>query len=226
MADGDDGEDVTDGELLISVELTIEGNELNEAADKQWAGDQLENAIDSEMQVEENDLENEKQLLEKEQSTKAKDPTKPVTTDTTTTTDTINTTDTTDTNTKNFNNPNSRHFYSSVNQNTVAKDMNSVVLPGVDMNADVSAINSGEVESVNGTYTVNGRTYGVHNGTLYPMSGNGVHPLDRGAFKALGVFRTFGMSEQTEFILGRMGITDLARGAALEVYLIAEGLNP
>ncbi|MGB8344445.1 MAG: hypothetical protein WCD86_06155, partial [Ktedonobacteraceae bacterium] len=65
---------MTDGDLLISVELTIEGNELNEAADKQWAGDQLENAIDSEMQVEENDLENEKQLLEKEQSTRAKDP--------------------------------------------------------------------------------------------------------------------------------------------------------
>lgn len=43
------------------------------------------------------------------------------------------------------------------------------------------------------TYTVNGRTYGVHeNGTLFPMSGNGFVDLTRGAFRVVGIYNQYG----------------------------------
>jgi hypothetical protein len=49
-----------------------------------------------------------------------------------------------------------------------------------------------------------GRTYGVHDGTLYPLSGPGFHQLSRGAFQALGVFNRFGNTPQAHTILERM----------------------
>jgi hypothetical protein len=51
---------------------------------------------------------------------------------------------------------------------------------------------------------VNGRTYGVHDGTLYPISGTGFHQLNRGAFQALGVLNKFGDTSQARVILARM----------------------
>lgn len=123
-----------------------------------------------------------------------------------------------------LNPPSKRHYYNNVNQKTLAKALNSVILPGVDVGADVASINNGEVELVNGTYTVNGRTYGVHEGTLYPISGDGIYQLDRGAFKALGVYRSFGITERAGLILDRMGMSEMARQIALDVYKTAEGL--
>lgn len=123
-----------------------------------------------------------------------------------------------------LNPPSKRHYYNNVNQKTLAKALNSVILPGVDVGADVASINNGEVELVNGTYTVNGRTYGVHEGTLYPISGDGIYQLDRGAFKALGVYRSFGITERAGLILDRMGMSEMVRQIALDVYKTAEGL--
>lgn len=57
---------------------------------------------------------------------------------------------------------------------------------------------------VGDTFEINGRTYGVHDGTLFPMSGPGFHQLNRGAFQALGVLNKFGDTPQAHAILGRM----------------------
>jgi hypothetical protein len=50
--------------------------------------------------------------------------------------------------------------------------------------------------------------YGVHDGTLYPISGPGFHPLDRPAFQALGVYNKFGNTEQAAKILDNMARTN------------------
>lgn len=100
--------------------------------------------------------------------------------------------------------PAGRHQASRVKQNTVAKKTNTVAEPGVDMAADAAAINAGNATRSGADYVVNGRTYGVHDGTLYPVSGPGLHQLNRAAFKALGVFNKFGNTQQAARILNKM----------------------
>lgn len=100
--------------------------------------------------------------------------------------------------------PARRHWATSVDQHTVAKNVNTVIEPGIDVSADVAAIRAGQAARVDGYYVVNGRTYGVHDGTLYPIEGHGFHRLNRGAFQALGVLNKFGNTPQAHAILGRM----------------------
>lgn len=94
----------------------------------------------------------------------------------------------------NFRRPNDRQFFSKIKQKTSAhSDKNTVIMPWVDVNADVAAINSGNVTPVKGIYTVNGRSYAVHdNGTLYPTTGDGFVTLNRAEYNALGVYNSFG----------------------------------
>jgi hypothetical protein len=100
--------------------------------------------------------------------------------------------------------PARRHWAATVNQKTVAKNMNTVIEPGVDVAADVAEIQSGRVARVKGNYVVNGRTYGVHDGALYPISGPGLHQLSRGAFRALGMFNKFGNTPRAYTFLAEM----------------------
>lgn len=105
-----------------------------------------------------------------------------------------------------------------VDQRAVAKDRNTVIAPGVDVDGDVAAINQGLAENVGETFIVNGRIYGVHNHTLYPISGPGFQQLSRPAFKALGVLNAFGNTERAQDILQRMGINQGAIEAALQAW--------
>jgi hypothetical protein len=120
--------------------------------------------------------------------------------------------------------PTARHYAQHVDQGTVSKDINSVIESWVDVNADVSAIRAGRAlvgRTPGGevSYTVHGRTYGAHsNGTLYPMQGEGIHVLDRGAFKALGVYNRFGDTPRAAQILDSMGIGAAERAKALGVW--------
>jgi hypothetical protein len=116
--------------------------------------------------------------------------------------------------------PAARHTATRVTQRTLAKGSNTVIEPGVDVAADVAAINGGGATRVGGNYSVNGRTYGVHDGTLYPIDGPGLHPLSRGAFKALGVYNEFGNSARAADILARMGTSQADANAALRVWEI------
>lgn len=126
--------------------------------------------------------------------------------------------------TANIRPPAARHHAQQVDQHTVAKDINSVIEPRVDVNADLRAIKAGQARAgkTSGgeiSYSVNGRTYGMHaNGTLYPVEGVGVHTLDRASFKALGVFNQFRDTPRAAQILDKMGIGAAERARALDVW--------
>jgi hypothetical protein len=115
--------------------------------------------------------------------------------------------------------PNKRHYIARVGQRTTAKTLNSVVESRVDVDADIAAINRGEATRQGDRYAINGRTYGVEpSGVAYPISGPGVHLLDRGAFKALGVYNTFGRTQRAEMILDAMGVGPGPRAEALRCW--------
>jgi hypothetical protein len=118
-----------------------------------------------------------------------------------------------------LNSPATRHYADKVTQTSVAKEVNTVIDRSViDVLADVTAIRSGKGQQIGDTFLVNGRTYGMHDGTLYPMSGTGLYTLDRGGYKALGVLNKFGNTPQAEIILKNMGISPETKAAALVVF--------
>ncbi|WP_199866016.1 hypothetical protein [Acidovorax sp. GW101-3H11] len=118
-----------------------------------------------------------------------------------------------------LNSPATRHYADKVTQTSVAKEVNTVIDRSVvDVSADVTAIRSGQGKQIGDTFVVNGRTYGMHDGTLYPMSGAGLYTLDRGGYKALGVLNKFGNTPQTEIILRNMGVSPETKAAALVVF--------
>ncbi len=120
--------------------------------------------------------------------------------------------------------PAARHYAQQVDQRTLAKDINSVIESRVDVKADIAAIRAGHARvgrTPGGevSYTINGRTYGAHaNGTLYPMQGDGIHVLDRGAFKALGVYNQVGNTPRAAQILDYMRIGTAERAKALDIW--------
>ena len=119
----------------------------------------------------------------------------------------------------NLRQPARRHYLNNINQRTVAKNLNTVIEPGVDVVNDLEIIRSGQVVLENDRFVLpNGRIYGHHNGTLYPVSGAGFHQLDRPAFKALGVYNQLGDTPRSAQILDNMGISAEARNIALQVW--------
>ena len=118
----------------------------------------------------------------------------------------------------NFRGPAARHRLNKVNQRTLAKNKNTVIEPGVDVAGDVAGINSGQAQKVGDMFEINGRTYGVHAGTLHPVSGPGFHQLDRAGFKALGVLNKFGDTNQAADILQVMGLSEEAITAGQKAF--------
>jgi hypothetical protein len=118
--------------------------------------------------------------------------------------------------------PSRRHYLNNIDQRTVAKDLNTVIEPNIDIAADMVGIRSGLAERNGETFQINGRIYGQHNGILYPISGTGFHQLDRPAFKALGVYNKFGDTSRSEEILSNMGIPSEARETALSVWRLSQ----
>lgn len=122
-----------------------------------------------------------------------------------------------------FRPPAERHKLRRVTQRTVAKQWNTVIEPNIDVAGDVAAINQGLAQEEAGTFVIHGRTYGVHEGTLYPIAGPGFILLERTAFHALGVYNTHGNTERAAAILDAMARTDPAltpdqRLAALQAW--------
>lgn len=112
-----------------------------------------------------------------------------------------------------------RHRLSAVTQRTLTRAVNSVIEPTVDAAADIAAINRGEAVRHGDRYTVNGRVYGVEEGgRAYPVAGPGIYQLGRGAFKALGIYNQFGLTDRSEAILDEMGIVPAERLAGREAW--------
>jgi hypothetical protein len=88
-----------------------------------------------------------------------------------------------------------RHLVRQIRLNTPAKERNTVVLPGVDTDADIAAIKSGRARHVHDNlYEVNDRTYGLEtpSGTVYPVKGDGFVEMNRLQFTALKGLLTYG----------------------------------
>jgi hypothetical protein len=114
---------------------------------------------------------------------------------------------------------NARHYADKVTQSTTTKNLNTVVDRSVvDVSAEMNIIRAGKAQKIGESYIVNGRTYSVHDGTLYPTSGPGVYTLDRGGYKTLGVLNKFGNTSQADEILKNMGVSDQTKAIALDVW--------
>jgi hypothetical protein len=119
--------------------------------------------------------------------------------------------------------PADRHYFRNVVEGAYVDEKNTIIASSVDVNADVVAIQAGQAEAGNvsgaKTFTINGRTYGAHeDGRLYPMTGAGFTLVDRGTFKAIGVYKKFGVdTPRAEEILDRMKMTPDQRKLAVEV---------
>ncbi|HEX8597161.1 MAG TPA: SBBP repeat-containing protein [Chloroflexia bacterium] len=122
----------------------------------------------------------------------------------------------------NFQIPHPRHFIKNVRLNTLRRGTNTVIEPGVDVAADVAAINAGTAVRSGSDFVINGRTYRMHSnkGRLIPISGPGFHQLSRDAYRALGVYNTFGNSPLTNEILGQMKVSSAGQEAALRAWEI------
>ncbi|MEX1157957.1 MAG: hypothetical protein WEC79_03380, partial [Thermomicrobiales bacterium] len=83
--------------------------------------------------------------------------------------------------------PDRRHYLRRISTSSMAKERNTVILPSVDVDSDVRAINEGRGIREGNTIHVNGRLYGIKpTAVLHPISVTGFVSLDRGAYKAVG----------------------------------------
>jgi RHS repeat-associated protein len=118
----------------------------------------------------------------------------------------------------NFKSPNSRHYISKVTQKSTTKKVNTVIEPWVDVTDDIAKINAGKATRNGDLFTINNRTYGLHDGTLHPVSGKGFITLDRGGYNALGIYNKFGNTQQATTIINNMNISTTQRNLALKAW--------
>lgn len=96
--------------------------------------------------------------------------------------------------------PNARHGVTTFTASSWNRRRNSLLEPWVDVRADLDAINAG-----GGVYDlatrrvwVDGRLYGIHeHGTTFPIEGDGIIPVGRGACRALAQ-RIWRMREEAQ----------------------------
>ena len=119
---------------------------------------------------------------------------------------------------------NQRHFISRISKRSLSDAQNTMILPGYEdaIEADRRMINDGRAKRANNDYVINGRTYREHGGTgtFYPVSGEGVINIDRGAHRALVILKTY--NESTDAALNRLkherDISDEQVGQALQLW--------
>ncbi len=98
-------------------------------------------------------------------------------------------------------------------------DYNTVAMPWVDFGRDVAAILAGEGIRNGNRFTVNGREYVLEGGgRLFPVSGDGLYRLGRGAYRALGLYNVRGLDASVEFELERRNVHQAERRAAQMIW--------
>lgn len=123
--------------------------------------------------------------------------------------------------------PHPRHLLMSISANHKPQRLNSVILPSVDVRADIDAINRGEGRFDPGTRQVwiHDRLYGMHDdGRAFPKSGDGIVELSRGAFRALTILRAYnGLNEAADYRMSReLDISGDDRLVAIRTWRIRE----
>ncbi len=104
--------------------------------------------------------------------------------------------------------PARRHYLRSITPRSRIRPRNTIILPGVDVAADVRAINAGEAVRNGEVLTINGRRYWVDQpDTLYPIDGDGFIPASRGIYKAVGIYNRYGLTSAAEDHLDQSLVT-------------------
>ncbi|WP_414833997.1 hypothetical protein [Afifella sp. YEN Y35] len=97
--------------------------------------------------------------------------------------------------------PQRRHDPCRTKGNDPTKENNTVWDPEIadQVRADIQMIREGRVPKMSGTWTVNGRTYGLHGNSLHPQSGIGLTNLSRSQHKFLKMLNQKGCKGGMEF---------------------------
>lgn len=119
--------------------------------------------------------------------------------------------------------PEPRHRAVRVNARTSPRGLNTVAMPWVDFGQDLADILVGRCVRAGNRFRVNGREYGLEGGgRLYPIAGDGLHQLGRGAFRALGRYNDGGLTDAVETQLDQLGVRQDERRVARRVWYILQ----
>jgi hypothetical protein len=120
--------------------------------------------------------------------------------------------------------PEARHRAARVGlRSQVHGDVNTVAMPWVDFGADLAAILSGRAIRNGNHFLINGREYLLEGeGRLCPIAGEGFIPLGRGAYRALGMYNTWGLTEFAEARVDRARILEGEREVARQLWRLLQ----
>ncbi|MDP8921524.1 MAG: hypothetical protein M3O34_01450 [Chloroflexota bacterium] len=92
---------------------------------------------------------------------------------------------------------------------------NTVIMPWVDVAADLGAIRAGLARRDGNRFVVNRRTYVLKpGGRLYPVEGAGLHRLSRGPYRALALYNDPELRMDPERMLDLEGVSEEDREVA------------
>jgi hypothetical protein len=116
--------------------------------------------------------------------------------------------------------PEARHRAARVGERTNPHgDVNTVAMPWVDFGQDLADILAGRSMRDGNRFSVNGRRYVLEgSGRLYPLSGEGLFQVGRGAYRALGMYNDWGLTEIAEVRLGQARIREDERAVARQIW--------
>src|SRR4249920_492332 len=117
--------------------------------------------------------------------------------------------------------PEARHRAARVGERTKPHgNVNTVALPWVDFGQDLAAILAGRAVRDGNRFDVNGRAYVLEGeGRLCPLSGEDLIQLGRGAYRALGIYNAWGLTNEAEIRVGRARIQEGERQVARQIWL-------
>lgn len=98
-------------------------------------------------------------------------------------------------------------------------DVNTVAMPWVDFNHDLADIRASRCVRDGNRFVVSGREYVMEgDGRLFPTTGEGLHQLGRGAYRALAWYNSYGLTAAVEDQLVQDLVTEDERERAREIW--------
>jgi hypothetical protein len=115
--------------------------------------------------------------------------------------------------------PERRHYAERLNARSVRHtDNNTVIMPWVDVGADVQAIRDGLATRDGNTFVIRGRTYTLEPGRrLFPREGDGFYRLNRGAYRALALYNDLELRIDPDQMLDLEGVSEDDREIARHI---------